>query len=123
MDILKLSGLIFLGGGLGSVLRFLLSRLQFQILPSNFPIATVLANILACTLLGVIVYTSKSKVDDSIWLKYFLVVGVCGGFSTFSAFGFETVSLLKSGHLILAALNVIISLGLGFSILWVFTKV
>ena len=116
MELLKLStlSLIFLGGGIGSVLRFALSRLQTQILPENFPIGTLLTNILACGILGFVVFLSKEKLDDNIWLKYFLIIGFCGGFSTFSTFGYETVQLMKTGFYTLAALNIIASLGLGF---------
>ena len=122
MDLLKLSILVFFGGGIGSLARFGLSKIQFQLLPENFPTATLITNILACAILGFIVFLFKDKLDESIWIKYFLVIGFCGGFSTFSTFGFETVNLLKSGFFVLAISNIVVSLGLGFFILWTFTR-
>ncbi|MFK8037166.1 MAG: CrcB family protein [Crocinitomicaceae bacterium] len=122
MELLRASLLIFFGGGLGSLLRFAISRVNTQLVPSNFPTGTLIANVLACTILGLIVIYSKGKLDENIWLKYFLVIGFCGGFSTFSTFGYETVQLFRGGYTFIALANIAISLSVGFLILWVFTK-
>lgn len=122
MELLKVSLLVFIGGGLGSTLRFGVSKLHTHLMPSNFPLGTLLANVFACIILGLVILYSKGKLDESLWLKYFLVIGFCGGFSTFSTFGYETVQLFKTGYTIIALANVALSLSLGFLILWVFTK-
>ena len=122
MNIINVVAFIFLGGGLGSVSRFGIGKLASTMSDTKFPIGTLLANMLACLILGLVIYFSKEKMDQSLFLKYFLVIGFCGGFSTFSTFGYETVQLLKQGFFGLASLNIALSLGLGIMILWALVK-
>lgn len=100
--------LIFLGGGLGSICRFgivhLMADSKYQ-----FPWATVMANVLACFVLGALVALAmKNKMSDG--LVFFLMVGFCGGFSTFSTFTNETFELLATAEYGKAFLNVGVSL-------------
>jgi CrcB protein len=111
---------IALGGAIGSILRFLTTFFINKFWQSNFPLATFIANILGCFLIGLLIgYLEKNHITNSN-LKWFLVTGFCGGFTTFSAFGFENYSLFENNNSILAlsyiALSVflgIISVGLG----------
>ncbi len=100
--------LVFLGGGIGSVIRYLFS-LIFQKTNVALPIATLLANVTSCLLFAGIIYVFKEKhlVPDTY--KYIVLVGICGGLSTFSTFSFETFELLKQGLTIWAIGNIIIS--------------
>lgn len=87
--------LIFIGGGIGSILRWALSL--FILTKSAFPAATFSANFLACILLGgALVYTSSEAAP--VWFRPLFVIGLCGGFSTFSTFSAENVALLKGGN-------------------------
>lgn len=110
---------VFIGGGLGSLLRYGISLLTLKYWSSQFPLATFISNILACTLLGLLVYVLQIKqVDNSPWLNQLLIVGFCGGFSTFSAFSLETFELLNRGNIVYASLNIALSIVLGISILF-----
>ena len=82
--------LVFLGGGTGAVARFLLGRAFAA--PGGFPWATFGINVLGSLLLGIIVVLAK---DRPGWLAL-LGAGFCGGFTTFSAFGLETLRLLEA---------------------------
>ena len=99
---------VFIGGGLGSVLRYLISlallRYKFQ-----FPWATLASNSLACLILGVVMGISlKGSMDPNA--KLILMVGICGGLSTFSSFSGESLSLMMNGKPSFAFLNIGLSL-------------
>ncbi len=99
--------LIFLGGGVGSILRWSLSL--FLTTKSAFPIATFAANLIACAILGAALAYVASQSSPS-WFRPLLVVGLCGGFSTFSTFSAENVALLKAGNYSMFAVYVGVSL-------------
>jgi CrcB protein len=107
---MKEIAIVFIGGGLGSVLRFSVGKLFISSL-SKFPMATFLVNIIGCFLIGLLVaYFSKS---ENSFYKLLLITGFCGGFTTFSTFSNETILLLKNNQIILAAIYIISSLLLG----------
>ena len=88
--------LIFLGGGLGSVLRYLISK-SLNLETAFIPFGTFAVNILGSLLLGLIVgIAAKSDIFSSNTVL-FLAIGFCGGFTTFSSFAFENQALLRSG--------------------------
>lgn len=101
---------IFVGGGLGSVARFLVSRLVILVsYKSNFPLATLLANLGACIVMALVLsFTLRDKSISESWSLFWLV-GVCGGFSTFSTFSYENWLLVKDGLYGVLALNILLS--------------
>lgn len=101
---------IFVGGGLGSVARFLVSRLVISVgYKSNFPLATLLANLGACIVMALVLsFTLRDKSISESWSSFWLV-GVCGGFSTFSTFSYENWLLVKDGLYGVLALNILLS--------------
>lgn len=114
--------LVFLGGGLGSVARFSVGELSLKLYKGEFPLGTLLANFLACLILGITVYMLKDRIGQAEWSRYFILIGFCGGFSTFSTFSAETLKLFQEQFYLLGALNILISVLLGIGILMIFIR-
>ncbi len=89
--------LIFLGGGIGSVTRFSLGKWISLFHSSHFPYGTLFVNVLACFILGALVGVADHKQIISPNARLFWTVGFCGGFSTFSTFSSETLTLIQTG--------------------------
>ena len=106
-----------LGGFIGSMARSGVSMAIGPIAPGRFPWATFAVNCLGCLLIGLLVGTfSRPAVPESV--RLFLVTGILGGFTTFSAFGLESVALLRRGETGLAALYILGSVAVGIAAVW-----
>jgi fluoride exporter len=93
---------VALGGALGASARWLLDRLIEQHSESVFPWSTFTINITGCLLIGVVIETLVDRHHLPAWLRVGLVVGVLGGYTTFSTFAQETLSLLESSDAVVA---------------------
>ncbi len=104
--------LIGVGSFIGGAGRYLLSLFLQQRLVSNFPIGTLTVNILGCFFIGVIFGISEKGNMSDEW-RLFLATGILGGFTTFSAFSYESVNLIRSNELFYALLYIGASLLFG----------
>jgi CrcB protein len=102
--------LVAAGGAVGSVARYLLATSLQRGTGWEFPIGTVIVNILGCFLIGLLYVWLVARPEPRNDLRVLLMVGVMGGFTTFSSFSLETVTLAISGSYVNAALNVAVSL-------------
>jgi CrcB protein len=103
--------LVFLGGTIGAPARYLLDRAVQRRHESVFPWGTLTVNLTGCLVLGLLTGAAQSLPRD---LVVFAGTGICGAFTTFSTFTFETTRLLEEGSLLEAGLNALVSLLLGF---------
>src|SRR3982074_102608 len=94
--------LIALGGAAGSLLRYLVGGIVQRTSPSGFPVGTLFVNVVGCFLIGVFVRFFL-HMQRSPGIRALLVVGFCGGFTTFSTFSIETVGLIEGGEYARAA--------------------
>ncbi|MFO7657366.1 MAG: fluoride efflux transporter CrcB [Bacteroidales bacterium] len=95
---LKYALIIGTGGFIGSISRYLVSRLVQDNFHSNFPLGTFVVNISGCLLIGLIVGIAEKSTWMSPEWRLFLMVGLCGGFTTFSTFAAENFSLMRDGQ-------------------------
>lgn len=95
---------IGLGGAIGAVLRYWLGNVLTKILGSSFPYGTFCINIIGCFLMGFLMTIIVDKGLLSPAWRLFLCVGLLGGFTTFSSFSYETLTLLQEGNLLFALL-------------------
>ncbi len=107
--------LVGFGGFSGSILRYLASGWIQHIFKTNsFPVGTAVVNITGCFIIGLLGGWAEHSQAFSPHARLFLFLGLLGGFTTFSAFGYETVTLLRNKEILLAFLNIGMHLLLGF---------
>lgn len=111
--------LIFLGSGVGGVLRYTLAGWAQRLGNGSFPLGTLLVNLAGCMLIGFLTAALSGRVLLREEYRIALMVGLLGGFTTFSTFGLETFALLNDGQHGRAALNVAISVAAGVAAVWI----
>ncbi len=111
--------LVLLGGAFGTGLRYFLSIFIYSsVKEPTFPYANLVINVSGSFLIGVLAELFDSRILVAPVTRVALLTGVLGGYTTFSSFAFETVSLLRDGEFWLATLNVSLSVVLGLAAVW-----
>ncbi len=110
--------LVFVGAGLGGVLRHIMNMLSLRWFGPGFPAGTFLINISGSIVMGLVVGFLATRDMPSIELRLFVATGILGGYTTFSTFSLDTITLWQRGEFAAAAAYVIGSLVLSFAGLW-----
>ncbi len=109
---------VALGGALGSVARYGAGVALGRALGASFPWGTLAVNVLGCLLIGAVLHAADERGGISPATRLFVATGFLGGFTTFSAFGLETVLLARGRDLLAASANVVANVGLGLAAVW-----
>ena len=99
------------GGAVGAVLRYLTSNFYRFYFP-NFPIGTLFINFIGSFLIGILASNLDSRGTSYIFIKYFLIIGILGSFTTFSTFSLETIQLVNDKKLFLSLVYIFLSISL-----------
>ena len=109
---------IGVGGALGSVARFGLSTWVYALLGRNFPYGTFVVNVLGCLMMGILFVLFTERITDSSVLRAGVLIGVLGGFTTFSSFSIETFNLMEQDETTKAGLYILGSVLLCVASTW-----
>jgi CrcB protein len=97
--------LVFVGGGLGSAARYWLQGFVYSETGTGFPYGTLAVNFLGSFLIGLLMSSMEERFLIHPTIRVFLTIGILGGFTTFSSFSFETISLFRDGESLYALAN------------------
>ena len=113
------SVLVGAGGFVGSVCRFGVGGLAYRLLPgATLPYGTLIVNVLGCFVIGILGGAGDSRYVIGAELRLLLFMGFLGGFTTFSAFGYETLALVRAEEPLRAVINVALHLVAGLLSVW-----
>lgn len=107
------------GGAIGSVLRYWMSNAVHAMAGRGFPYGTLCVNVVGCLLIGFLFVLFLDRLSNETVLRAGVLIGLLGGFTTFSAFSIETVNLIEEGALVKAAVNAGLSLVLCIAATWI----
>ena len=102
------------GGAIGASLRFFISSICKIYFP-YFPVGTLIVNIIGSFFIGLLANYLNSKEVSELFFKYFVIIGLLGSFTTFSAFSIETIDLIKEGKISLSLIYILLSFALTIS--------
>jgi len=111
--------LVGAGGLLGSVLRYALSGFVQRMVPmAGFPYGTLAVNVVGCFCIGTLGGLAEARQMLGPEMRTFLLIGVLGGFTTFSTFGYEAFAMARDGEHMRAAASILLHVGLGLLAVW-----
>jgi CrcB protein len=107
--------LVAIGSCIGGVSRFLCQQFIQKHFPSSIPFGTLSVNIIGCFIIGVIYGLANKNNILSPELRIFIATGFCGGYTTFSSFAYENISLIQEGEFYYTGVYILLSLIIGFA--------
>ncbi|MBB3351886.1 MULTISPECIES: fluoride efflux transporter CrcB [Rhizobium] len=107
--------LVALGGAIGSVLRYYVGQWALKLMGPAFPWGTLAVNVVGCFVIGVFAELVARKFNASMELRLLLITGFLGGFTTFSAFSLDAISLFERGEAVAGGLYIAASVGLSMA--------
>lgn len=110
--------LIGLAGLVGTLLRYWLAGVVGRRYGEDFPLGTLTVNLIGCFLAGLLFYLMQERLFVNETLRAMILVGLLGGFTTFSSYGLQTFTLLRDGEFAFAALNLVVSNLVGLLMVW-----
>lgn len=110
--------LIGCGGFIGTIARYAVTTMVYRLLGASFPYGTLTVNILGCLLIGFVSTAAEERDMIAHSTRLYLTIGILGGFTTFSAFGYETLTILRLGNILPATLYVLASVVTGLVGVW-----
>lgn len=111
--------LVAVAGLFGTLLRYSLSDFVARQYGGRFPWGTMAVNLIGCLLTGAVFFLTETRIIVHPTVRTVILIGLLGGFTTFSAYGLQTFSLLRDGEFGLAILNIVTSNTLGLVMVWV----
>ena len=111
--------LIFIGAGLGGIGRYWISNLVYWLCGRQFPYGTLIVNVSGCFLMGLLFVLLLERFDGiGTQLRSFFLIGLLGGYTTFSSLSIETLYLFENGEWFNGSLNILLSIGLCMMAVW-----
>lgn len=107
--------LVAVGGAIGSVLRYFVGRWALKLMGPAFPWGTLAVNVVGCFVIGVFAELIARKFNASTELRLLLITGFLGGFTTFSAFSLDAISLFEGGEAVAGGIYIVASVGLSMA--------
>jgi fluoride exporter len=109
--------IIALGGAIGTLLRYIISGLDYKFSSGVFPVSTLIVNLSGSLIIGIL-WGSFERIVISPQVRMFLFIGILGGFTTFSTFSLESFNLLRDGEFKIALSNILITNILGIALVY-----
>jgi len=107
--------LVAVGGAIGSLLRYYVGQWALRLMGPAFPWGTLAVNVVGCFVIGVFAELIARKFNASVELRLLLITGFLGGFTTFSAFSLDAISLFERGEAVAGGVYIVASVGLSMA--------
>jgi fluoride exporter len=106
------------GGAIGSACRYLLDGAVYRVAAATFPYGTFVVNVTGCLIFGLLIGAAENRLAVGTLARSFVLIGILGGFTTFSSFTFETLQLARAGDWWPATVNVVGHVVFGLAAMW-----